>query len=157
MDTVMVRTATLAEAPLVLKIVQEGFEEYRGVLNPPSGAHRETLDLIQGKMTEGGAFIAWMGETPVGAVVHEPYEGALYLGRLAVLPTYRKHGIAHLLVEAIENLARERQLPKVTLGVRTQLPGNRAFFERLGYQVIGYHSHEGYPEPTFMTLEKAIV
>ena len=77
-------------------------------------------------------------------------------GRLAVLPTFRKQGVAHALVDAVENRARELHLPKVTLKVRIQLSGNRAFFERIGYQVVAYNAHDGYSEPTFMTLEKLL-
>ena len=140
--------------PLLLALVHAAFQEYRPLLNPPSGAHRETLDTIAKRLAEGGAYIAWMGETALGCVLIEPEEDALYLGRLAVLPEYRRLGVARLLVEAVENQARASGLNKVSLSVRVQLPRNRAFFERLGYQFVAYHHHDGHTEPTFLTLEK---
>jgi len=156
MSPIPLREATHDDVALLLSLIHQSFEEYRTLLDPPSGAHRETLDTVRQKMVEGGAFIAWVGDEAVGCVIYEPRESALYLGRLAVLPMYRKQGIGRRLVEAVENRARDLQLPKITLGVRMQLPGNRAFFERLGYQVIAYHSHDGHTELTFMTLEKSV-
>lgn len=58
------------------------------------------------------------------------------------------------ITSAIENQARSSGLNKVTLSVRVQLPRNRTFFERLGYQFVAYHIHDGHTEPTFLTLEK---
>ena len=55
----------------------------------------------------------------------------MYLGRLAVLPTFRQHGIGHALVAAVEQKAQAAGYTKVSLSVRTALPANRAFFERL--------------------------
>ena len=156
MQAVTLHAAAEADTQQVLALILDGFEEYRDVLNPPSGAHRETAETIRKKLIKGGGFIAYMGDQAVGCVLYEPEADALYLGRLAVLPDYRKQGVARVLVEVIENRARELNLPKVTLGVRMQLPGNRAFFEHLGYQVVVYDSHDGYSQPTFMTLEKAI-
>lgn len=78
----------------------------------------------------------------------------MYLGRLAVLPAYRQCGLGKKLVEAVEEKARTAGFNSVSLAVRIALPGNREFFERLGYKVTRYESHEGYTEPTFMVLNK---
>ncbi len=155
-DSITLTSAVESDVPLLLALVHAAFEEYRPLLDPPSGAHRETLDTIAKKRAEGGAFIAWKGETALGCVLIEPEEDALYLGRLAVLPEYRGLGVARLLIEAVENQARSAGLNKVTLSVRVQLPRNRAFFERLGYQFAAYNYHDGHAEPTFLTLEKHI-
>jgi ribosomal protein S18 acetylase RimI-like enzyme len=157
MDQITLSSAVQTDVPLLLGLVHAAFEEYRPLLNPPSGAHRETVDTIAQKLAEGGAFIAWMGTTAVGCVLVEHEKDALYLGRLAVLPEYRRLGVARLLIGAVEKQARSFGLSKVTLSVRVQLPRNRTFFERLGYQFMAYHHHEGHTEPTFMTLEKHLV
>jgi ribosomal protein S18 acetylase RimI-like enzyme len=153
-EQITLTSADEADVSLLLSLVHAAFEEYRPLLNPPSGAHRETLETIGKKLAEGGAFIAWNGETALGCVLIEYKEDALYLGRLAVLPQYRRLGVARLLIDAVENQARESSLYIVTLSVRVQLPRNRAFFERLGYQFVAYHNHDGHTEPTFLTLEK---
>jgi ribosomal protein S18 acetylase RimI-like enzyme len=150
----MLTSAVEADVPLLLSLVHAAFEEYRSLLNPPSGAHRETLETIAKKLAGGGAYIAWNGETALGCVLIEYEEDALYLGRLAVLPQHRRLGVARLLIDAVENQARASGLNKVSLNVRVQLPRNRAFFERLGYQFAAYHHHDGHTEPTFLSLEK---
>jgi hypothetical protein len=38
------------------------------------------------------------------------------------------------------------------VGVRSQLPGNRLFYEALGYEVIGEHSHPGYTSVTWYEM-----
>jgi predicted N-acetyltransferase YhbS len=159
MPNITLRAAAETDTEQVLSLVLNAFEEYRGVLNPPSGAHKETPDSIRKKIVEGGGFIAYIDDKAAGCVLYAPYEpdeDALYLGRLAVLPDYRKQGVAHAMVEAIEKRAQELNLSKVTLAVRMQLPGNRAFFESLGFRVVATGSHDDYGEPTFMTLEKTL-
>jgi ribosomal protein S18 acetylase RimI-like enzyme len=153
-EQITLTSAVEADVPLLFALVHAAFEEYRPLLNPPSGAHRETLESIAKKLAAGGAYIAWNGETALGCVLIEYEEDALYLGRLAVLPEYRRLGVARLLIDAVENQARSSGLNKVTLSVRVQLPRNRAFFERLGYKFVAYNYHDGYTEPTFLTLEK---
>lgn len=154
MSTITLRAATLDDANTVLNVIHAAFEPYRGVLNPPSGAHKETQETIAQKIETGGGFIATLDDIVAGVVVYQPEETRLYLGRLAVLPEYRGKGIAHVLIAAVEELARQHGFPGVRLGVRVQLPQNRAFFERLGYQVTEYESHPGFTEYTFMNMEK---
>ena len=154
LDQITLTSAIESDVPLLLALVHAAFEEYRPLLNPPSGAHRETRATISKKLADGGAYIAWKGETALGCVLIEPKEDALYLGRLAVLPEYRRLGVARLLIEAVENQARVSGVNKVTLSVRVQLPRNRTFFEGLGYRFVTYLYHDGYTEPTFLTLEK---
>ena len=43
------------------------------------------------------------------------------------------------------------------LGVRLQLPRNRALYERLGYHFVEARTHAGYAEPTYAILEKVLV
>ena len=69
----------------------------------------------------------------------------LYVGRVAVLPAHRGHGIATALMAWCEGLARQRGLAEVRLGVRLTLSRNEAFYRRLGYRATGHvESREGY-------------
>jgi hypothetical protein len=36
------------------------------------------------------------------------------------------------------------------------LPGNLAFYTRLGYQVTGEHRHAGHREPTWLSMRKPV-
>src|SRR4051812_14068957 len=99
--------ASLDDAALITSLIHQGFEEYRDTLYPPSGAHKETADTISAKMQKGGAILARCDEQWAGAVLYYPDEdtGLMYLGRLAILPNFRRRGLARALSLAVEDKA----------------------------------------------------
>lgn len=152
----VLREATLQDADLLTQIIRAAFAEYDGKIDPPSGAHSETPEQIREKLTQGGGTLALIGTDYAGCIIYYPQEDYLYLGRLSVLPPFRRFGVGRSLVERVEHQAIQINLPKVQLGVRLALPSNRAFFEKLGYRAVSEHHHAGYTEPTFATLEKRL-
>jgi len=56
-DSWVLREATEADAGTLLALVRAAFEEFRGRLDPPSGAHAETLESV---------YAAVRGATSVG-------------------------------------------------------------------------------------------
>ncbi|MCA9324704.1 GNAT family N-acetyltransferase, partial [Candidatus Saccharibacteria bacterium] len=137
-------------------LVVDAFEEFKGKLDPPSGAHLETPEKIAAKMTKGGALLAYADGEIAGCVLYYPEESALYLGRLAVLPAFRQHGVGRALVQAVEAHARQTGFDCVTLSVRIALPQNRVYFEGMGYRWCSDERHPGFSEPTFVKLEKKL-
>jgi ribosomal protein S18 acetylase RimI-like enzyme len=90
-------------------------------------------------------------------VLWEEKDGdALYLGRLGVLPGWRRRGLARALVLAAEAEARRRGLARVTLSVRLVLEDNRRLFESCGFVETARTCHPGYAEPTSATMEKRL-
>jgi ribosomal protein S18 acetylase RimI-like enzyme len=157
MPNLILRDAILNDAPLMTELILAAFEDHRGKIDPPSGAHNETPEKVRAKLEEGGGIIAYVSESPAGCVVYYPEDhDQMYLGRLAVLPAFRQHGVGQALVAAVENKAQMEGYTRMSLAVRVALPRNRAFFERMGYTVTGYESHPGYSEPTFMHLMKLL-
>ena len=157
MPLLTLRDATLEDAALMTELILAAFEDHRGKITPPSGAHNETPDKVRAKLKTGGGIIAYISESAAGCVVYYPEnQDEMYLGRLAVLPAFRQHGVRQALVAAVENKAQMKGYARMTLAVRIALPRNRAFFERLGYTVTGYESHPGYNEHTFMHLMKPL-
>ncbi len=156
MVQVSLREATAEDVSALVAVIHAGFEEYQGRLDPPSGAHDESEGTVRQKLTVGCAVLASVNQRVVGCVFYEPKDDHVYLGRLAVLPAYRRQGIARELIAWVERQARSHGYTRVRLGVRVALPGNRAYFERLGYRVLNYGTHAGYTEPTFVDLEKDV-
>jgi GNAT superfamily N-acetyltransferase len=156
MPTLTLRDALPDEAPLVTHLILTVFEEFRGQLNPPSGAHNKTPDKVGAKMAQGGALLAVVEGEVAGCVLYYPEAGRMYLGRLAVLPAYRRHGVGQALVAAVEDKARQAGYNRVSLSVRVALPHNRAFFERMGYRWCSDEYHPGFTQPTFVKLEKKL-
>lgn len=134
--------ATLDQAPLVHQIMLEAFEEFRGVLDPPSGAHIETVEKVLKIMAEGGALLAWEGEQAVGSLRYLYQSDHLYVGRVSVLPAYRGRGIAGEMMRAVEPIARDQGYAEIHLSVRMVLQSNLIFYERLGYETLNTHLHE---------------
>jgi ribosomal protein S18 acetylase RimI-like enzyme len=144
---------------VIHSVTAAAYAEYRGLLEPPSGVHAETTDDITRVLSDGGVILGTIAGETVGAVrwSRDARDGAaLYVGRLAVLPACRRQGIGRALMSAVEARAREMGFLRVTLGVRDQLPGNRAFYESLGYRVDGEGSHDGYDRVTWFTMSKAV-
>jgi GNAT superfamily N-acetyltransferase len=156
MSSVTLREATDADIPALLAVLMAAFEEYRDQLDPPSGAHDETEKRLRGTLRGAHAVLAHVGGEPVGCVFYAPMGDYVDLFRLAVLPGHRRHGIGRALIEYVEGRALAIGITCVQLGVRTALPGNRAYYERLGYRFREARAHSGYAEPTYVILEKRL-
>ena len=148
--------ATLNDAALVTSLIHQGFEEYKDTLYPSSGAHKETLETISAKIEKGGAILARCDDAWAGCVLYYPDEekGLMYLGRLAILPAFRRRGIARALSLAVEEKTHEAGLPGIWLGVRVALEGNQQLFESLGYTIASEERHPGVDYVTFYTMQK---
>jgi ribosomal protein S18 acetylase RimI-like enzyme len=146
------------DAPIILAITRAAFEQFRERLDPPSGALRETLEsLVESAFQpDRGVTLALVDGEPAGALRWsvQPQRAYLYVGRVAVLPAYRRQGIASALMRWAETHARALGLPAVQFGVRLQAPENIRFYQRLGYQISEYAQHAGYDHPTFVWMRK---
>jgi GNAT superfamily N-acetyltransferase len=154
--TPRVREAHIDDASLLHGILVRAFSEYEGRLDPPSGVHSETVASIRDKIGEGGALVCEVGGVVAGCIFYAPKAGYLYVGRLGVLPEYRRHGIGDLLLKAAEGRAAELGLLRVRLGVRIVLGRLRAYYTARGYVTIAFGSHPGYTEPTYVHMEKTL-
>jgi len=153
---ITLREAGPDDAQVLLHLMRAAFEEYEGVLDPPSGAHQETIDTVGRRLARGAAVLASVEDEPVGFAFYELDEGLLYFGRLSVLPQWRSKGIGGALLDYVERHARETGAAGVRLGVRMQLPHLIARYERRGYRTTKHMTHTGYAQPTFIYMETRI-
>src|ERR1051326_1685441 len=152
------RSATVDDAAIILEITRAAFAEFQGQLDPPSGALHETLESLTASafQPDHGATLAFVADQPAGALrwsIH-PQRDHLYIGRVAVLPAYRRLGVASALMCWAEGHALALGLPAVQFGVRLQAPQNIRFYQSLGYQITEYAQHAGYDYPTFVWMRK---
>jgi len=152
----VLRAATYDDIPTLVTLIHTAFEEYRGRLAPPSGAHRETAQSIGTYLQQGRAVLALLNDQAVGCVCYHQEGAHVYFGRLSVLPAFRQHGVGLALVTYVEQQARARGAQRVQLGVRIALPHLQVYYERLGYCVVGYETHEGYTASTSVVMEKQV-
>jgi tRNA threonylcarbamoyladenosine biosynthesis protein TsaE len=141
-------------AGVVHRLTQAAFAGY-GSLAPPSGALRETVDVVRGDLANGGGAIAHLDGSAVGCLRWELRDD-FHVRRVAVDPAFARRGVGRALMHWAEDEARRRGHAAVTVGVRIALPGNQQFYETLGYEVVGEHRHDGFAEPTWLALRKAL-
>jgi ribosomal protein S18 acetylase RimI-like enzyme len=134
---IQIRKAAIEEWGTVHRIMREAFEEYRDVLNPPSGALREELeDTIRKLSPRGGAVLVESDGKAIGSAQYRVEDDYVYIGRISVVTSARGRGIGKQIVNYLEKLAADLGMPEVRLEVRLSLPSNFQFYERLGYQVL---------------------
>ena len=115
----------------VLAVIHGAFAD-RPTLDPPATAMDETEDSVAAALAEHGGLLAVHDGEPVGALLFADGE-LLGLRRVGVLAQARKHGVASLLAERAEAVARQRGYAGLILEARTELPNTVSFWERHGY------------------------
>ncbi|HEY8597911.1 MAG TPA: GNAT family N-acetyltransferase [Thermomicrobiales bacterium] len=151
-----VTLATVADALLVHRIMIAAFEEYRGVLEPPSSTHQETVEDVRRAFDTGGAVLAWISDEAVGSARFQPRPDYLYVGRVSTLPKWRGRGIASALMTFLEGHARTLGLPEIRVEVRLSLPSNVALYRRLGFHTVSEQPHPRGPAFKTVILGKRV-
>ena len=154
--SIVLREAAASDIPTLVTLVQTAFEDYRGRLDPPSGAHNETSETFRQSLQTDWAALALINNEAVGCVCYSQKDGYMYVGRLSVLHAFRRHGAGRALMEYVEQRTRDLGLGRVQLGVRTALPDLQVYYERLGYHTVRHETHAGYTMPTYVVMEKQV-
>ena len=138
----------------VLALIRAEFAGMEGRIDPPSSMHALTVDSLAAQAAT--AEIWAIGQPPVACVVLTPKPGALYLGKLAVAASHRRHGHARALIALAETRARALGLPALELQTRVELAENHATFRALGFAETGRSAHPGYSRPTTITFRRGL-
>ena len=126
------------------------------VLEPPSSTHDETVEDVRAAFASGGAVLAWEGEAAVGSARFQPRPDYLYVGRVSVLPAWRKRGIGAAMMAFIEEHALTIGQPEIRVEVRLSLPSNVALYRHLGFHTISEQPHPRGPAFRTVILGKRI-
>ncbi len=156
---ITIETGNPADCAQVLTIIQTAFAPYAERLHPPSGVTRETEQTLREKLATNTLLLAKDDQMIVGCVFytqHKEDPGEIYFGRLAVLPTYQKQGIARQLIARVEQDAQSNNYSKVVLYVRKVLTSNVQFFQACGYEIYAEGAHSGFTEPTYYKMAKVV-
>lgn len=152
----IIRQATVEDAEIVLGIVAAAFAEYEGALAVRPSALEDTLESTQRDIAEGRTLLASIlppgedalsGDTqPAGTARYEVEPDCLYVGRVAVLPNWRMHGVGRAIMQEIERIAPALGLARIRLATRESMTSNLAFYEQLGYRVEKREQHPRGPD-----------
>jgi phosphinothricin acetyltransferase len=145
----------------ILALVQECFAYMEARIDPPSSMHRMTAESVRAHAFDEEV---WVAEDETGGLAAcvfftcKPAEagnpGRLYLGKMAVRPSFRGRGLARLMVEKACERAAALGLPVLELQSRIELLENHRAFERLGFIKTGESSHAGFDRPTSITMQR---
>jgi ribosomal protein S18 acetylase RimI-like enzyme len=160
-DGFHMRVAERGEAQLLLDIM---LACWTSTVAANSTAYRETADMIEGQLEQGGAVIVLQGSTVVGAGRFVPVPGPsgegrswVELKRIGILGAYHKLGLGAPLVMALEAEAQRRGYAGAQIGVRHDQPRLVEFWSGLGYRVasdVQLHTVNPLtPPPTTMRKE----
>jgi ribosomal protein S18 acetylase RimI-like enzyme len=146
MMSISVKQANKEETNIVHHIMAAAFQEYKGKLNPPSGALTETVeDILKAFEQGGGSVIAWKGNGAIGSARYKYDSHFIYIGRVSVLPEYRGLGIGKSMLHFLEEMARSASVWEARVAVRLSIPENIEMYLKLNYEII---DHKYYPERT---------
>jgi predicted N-acetyltransferase YhbS len=141
----------------LLALIMSSFAYMDGVIDPPSSAHRLTLDNLSEKARAEIAFVAVDEGELLGCLFCRPEPPAcLYVGKLCVSPQAQGKGIGKMLLQRSEALARELALPALRLETRIELIGNHARFAAWGFVKTAENAHAGYDRTTSIEMTKVL-
>ncbi len=73
---------------------------------------------------------------PVGFILTEPLDDALFIVEVAVHQAWQQQGIGRMLLERVIESARQMGYPAVTLTTFREVPWNAPFYTRLGFAML---------------------
>lgn len=130
------RRATAADVDALLAVMQAAFAA-RPALGERPEALTETTASVATKLSVGSAYLAEVDGQPAGCVLVAPDTRGARLGRVSVLPEFRRHGIATFVVGVlVESLAVDG-LALVHLLCRKEFPEIEAWWVRRGFERVG--------------------
>lgn len=93
--------------------------------------------------------VVYDGDKPIGCGRVFLESGNAHLGRIAVLLEYRKMGVGRILMQALEQAARDNlEFSRFELSAQKRAIG---FYKSVGYEEIGeFYLDEGYPHITMI-------
>jgi tRNA threonylcarbamoyladenosine biosynthesis protein TsaE len=126
------RAATVDDAGAVHALTREAFAGQE-ILQPPSGATRETVEDVTSWIVDNGAVVLLDGDEIVAAARFSHQDGGFWLRRVAVRPGRQGRGLAGLLIDAGEREAARLGHREIRVGVRSPLVANIAYWRRRGF------------------------
>jgi len=87
-------------------------------------------------VSTGKSFVALEGAVPVGFLLAERLDNALYIVELSVAQHAQNQGIGRQLIHFLAERARDEGYPALTLTTFKTVPWNAPFYARLGFEEI---------------------
>ena len=153
---VLIRRATLADAPSLASVLRDSFLEYKLLYTPEAfAATTPTSEQMKVRLNEGPVWAAVYNGDIVGTVAVAPRSEGLYIRRMGVLPTARGHRIGELLLKEIERYALQQGHSRLFLSTTPFLHRAIRLYEQFGFRRTNVGPHDLFGTPLF-TMEKRL-
>ncbi len=137
-------------------LLVECFDYMDGRIDPPSSLKQMTPTSLEQKAKAETLVIVTNNNMLVGCGYLKLTDKALYIGKLAVKPGFRRQGILRRIINIAETKARQHQKPSLELETRIELVENHTTFARLGFVKTAETSHPDYEKITGITMNKQV-
>jgi GNAT superfamily N-acetyltransferase len=133
-DDYELRAARPDELQLLLSVEDDAGRLY-GSVGMPDDLPGLPLELLSDGLARGLLWVvAPRGEPPVGFALCWLRGDAMHLRELDVCPDHGRRGLGARLLEHVAAQARERGCSRVTLTTFSEVPWNRTYYERHGFE-----------------------
>jgi N-acetylglutamate synthase-like GNAT family acetyltransferase len=137
MNTITVRKALISDEEEIKNAFKSGIKTLRKIYRP----NQKTLENRKRINRDLKRFVAIIDKKVIGTVQYYIDNLCMKILGLSVLEDYRKQGVSRKLFEAIEELAKEKYIPKISL-YTVKETGNGDIFKKLGFTVVSEKSDE---------------
>ncbi len=139
------------------QLLAKNFAYMEGLIDPPSSFTKLTPQLLAKKSDSENLLVVECDGNLVACAFFKPENEALYVGKIAVEPQFRRQGLTRKILQQAENFAKQKAIKWLELQVRIELADNKLTFERLGFIKTGEDSHAGYSRITSITMRRAVL
>ncbi|SJZ31363.1 GNAT family N-acetyltransferase [Selenihalanaerobacter shriftii] len=143
---VKVRRAKIVDCGLVFNLTKRAFQDYNDPnLFPTTPGLLESKEEVISDIKNKEVLIAYVNDKPVGSVRFYSDNGKeFYLFRLGVLNKYQSQGVGKKLISEVEARVKDQGGERITLYSAYRLKELLAFYQSLGYEIIGTKDDSDY-------------
>ena len=133
----MIRSARVAELPLLQDIERAAGETFRGIgMDAVADDDPLSIDELQVYLNSGRIWVAVRDNHPVGYLLVDIVDGLAHIEQVSVHPHYAHRGIGRELIEHCARWSVERGYPAMTLTTFAKVEWNGPYYRRLGFREL---------------------
>ena len=141
MDEPRIRTATSADVPAIMGIVDQAYRHYTARIGKPPGP---MLDDYAARVAEGVVSVLEEGTVITAIIVLLSAPDYLLLDNIAVSPTRQGLGLGRRLLAFAEAEALRRGYREIRLYTHQTMVENQRLYASIGYEETGRGAEAGY-------------
>ena len=148
------RQATATDLSFVRAATYEAYAPWEAILGgPPMPMHEDYAPRI----ARNEVWIVEQHGEAAGVMVIEPADGYLMIYSLAVCAAHQSQGVGRWMIEAVERMARDANIPELRLYTSDRMTRNLAIYRQAGFRETGRRPHPHGNGWILVDMSKSIV